>query len=168
MSALVSSMRVEDAVLISHELVDNAIDHARTQCRVTVRLTASTVRIFMSDYYSSAVPVLRTRAGTPCVGAASASLLVRLAAGAGTTIAGARQCRHRRTAHPPDPHQPATRQMPSTRRTTGRSAACPASSAPARREAMAGRGPVRHRDHRRVLMARTAPGGVDGGSESSS
>jgi len=35
MSALVSSMRVEDAVLISHELVDNAIDHARTRCRVT-------------------------------------------------------------------------------------------------------------------------------------
>jgi two-component sensor histidine kinase len=48
MSALASSMRVEDAVLISHELVGNAIDHARTQCRVTVRLTASTVRIFVS------------------------------------------------------------------------------------------------------------------------
>jgi hypothetical protein len=56
MSALASSMRVEDAVLISHELVGNAIDHARTQCRVTVRLAASTVRIFVSDH-SSAVPV---------------------------------------------------------------------------------------------------------------
>jgi hypothetical protein len=109
MSALASSMRVEDAVLISHKLVGNAIDHARTQCRVTVRLAASTVRIFVSDH-SSAVPVLRTRAGTPCVGAASASLLVRLAAGAGTTIVGARRCRHRRTAHPPDPHHPAARQ----------------------------------------------------------
>jgi hypothetical protein len=108
MSALASSMRVEDAVLISHELVGNAIDHARTQCRVTVRLTASTVRIFVSDHSSG--PVLRTRAGTPCVGAASASLLVRLAAGAGTTIVGARRCRHRRTAHPPDPHHPAARQ----------------------------------------------------------
>jgi anti-sigma regulatory factor (Ser/Thr protein kinase) len=51
---------VEDAVLITNELVSNAIDHARTQCRVTMRLTASTVRIFVSDH-SSVAPVLRTQ-----------------------------------------------------------------------------------------------------------
>jgi len=49
---------VDDAVLITNELVSNAIDHARTQCRVTVRLTPSTVRIFVSDH-STAVPVLQ-------------------------------------------------------------------------------------------------------------
>jgi hypothetical protein len=45
-------------VLITNELVSNAIDHARTQCRVMVRLTPSTVRIFVSDH-STAVPVLQ-------------------------------------------------------------------------------------------------------------
>ena len=52
-----SPTEVEDALLIANELVSNAIDHARTQCRVTVRLTASTVRIFVSDH-SAGVPVL--------------------------------------------------------------------------------------------------------------
>jgi anti-sigma regulatory factor (Ser/Thr protein kinase) len=51
---------VDDALLITNELVGNAIDHARTQCRVTLRLTASTIRIFVSDH-STAVPVLRAQ-----------------------------------------------------------------------------------------------------------
>jgi anti-sigma regulatory factor (Ser/Thr protein kinase) len=51
---------VDDAVLITNELVSNAIDHAGTQCRVTVRLTPSTVRIFVSDH-STAVPVLQAQ-----------------------------------------------------------------------------------------------------------
>jgi anti-sigma regulatory factor (Ser/Thr protein kinase) len=51
---------VDEALLITNELVSNAIHHARTQCRVTLRLTASTVRIFVSDH-STAVPVLRAQ-----------------------------------------------------------------------------------------------------------
>ena len=53
-------MEVDDALLITNELVSNAIHHARTQCRVTLRLTASTVRIFVSDH-STAAPVLRAQ-----------------------------------------------------------------------------------------------------------
>ena len=49
---------IDAALLIVNELVSNVIDHARTAGRVTVRLTGSTVRIFVSDH-SSAEPVLR-------------------------------------------------------------------------------------------------------------
>jgi hypothetical protein len=43
-------------VLITNELVSDAIGHARTPCRVTMRLTASTVQIFMSDGTAQAIP----------------------------------------------------------------------------------------------------------------
>jgi anti-sigma regulatory factor (Ser/Thr protein kinase) len=48
------------ALLIVNELASNAIDHARTPCRVTVQLTSTTVRIYVSDH-STAEPVLRPR-----------------------------------------------------------------------------------------------------------
>ena len=46
------------ALLITNELVSNVIDHARTSCRVTIRLTSTAVRIYVSDH-SPAEPVLR-------------------------------------------------------------------------------------------------------------
>jgi anti-sigma regulatory factor (Ser/Thr protein kinase) len=49
---------IDAALLIVNELVSNVIDHARSAARVTVRLTNSTVRIFVSDQ-SPAEPVLR-------------------------------------------------------------------------------------------------------------
>jgi len=45
---------VDALVMIVNELVCNAIDHARTACEVTVRHTASLVRVLVSD--GSTVP----------------------------------------------------------------------------------------------------------------
>jgi anti-sigma regulatory factor (Ser/Thr protein kinase) len=49
---------IEVALLIVNELVSNVVDHARTACRVTIRLDRSMVRIFVSDFCPAA-PVLR-------------------------------------------------------------------------------------------------------------
>jgi anti-sigma regulatory factor (Ser/Thr protein kinase) len=51
---------VDALLLVVNELVSNVIDHARTRCHVTLRLTRSTVRVLVSDR-SSATPVLRPR-----------------------------------------------------------------------------------------------------------
>jgi phosphoserine phosphatase RsbU/P len=48
----------ETAITMVNELVNNVIDHARTACRVTVRLNPTTVRIFVSDF-CPAGPVVR-------------------------------------------------------------------------------------------------------------
>jgi hypothetical protein len=49
---------IDAALLIVNELVSNVIDHAHTTGRVTMRLSSSTVRFFVSDD-SPAEPVLR-------------------------------------------------------------------------------------------------------------
>jgi hypothetical protein len=43
-------------VLITNELVSNAIGHACTPCRVTMRLTALTVQVFVPDGTAQAIP----------------------------------------------------------------------------------------------------------------
>lgn len=47
-------------LIVVNELVSNVIDHARTSCRVTVRLAESGLRVLVTDY-SQAPPQLAAR-----------------------------------------------------------------------------------------------------------